>query len=407
MEEVEEPQSQIVPGAYALEGPAPIYAMGDEPVANMDADMLQAIEESNALVAQHAAPTAAVAVAADSDDEDETGEFVFEAEVVQTIEAVIEEEEKDEFVRSRGCLYLGICAVVVIAIAVAVPLAVVQPGGGGTVVVVPDRVTASPTSAPTLATLQPTRSPVRDIDRCFPTTRSIATELARQDLTEQNLYILCPNTTFTVGIVERPQPNVGAFPPLFAASNTRYQCGDDGAIENACLVSIGDILFYGTPEFPEGQIGAYNVTVEGITFQRPAAGGALVELIDGGTITFKNCIFQVSCDANGSWRRDLGCFAYVHAFCFATQTTFGFVPLLVDYQADRGDAIVDGEQVRLWVVFENCLFESLRYDDTLIQVTHPSNSVEFRNCTFLDTENLSLVSPDFHLRCALGVRVRF
>lgn len=75
-----------------------------------------------------------------------------------------------------------------------------------------------------------------------------------------------------------------------------------------------------------------------------------------------------------------------------TQSTFGFTPFLLDYQADRGDAIVDGEPVRLWVVFENCLFENLRYNDNLIQVTHPSNSVEFRNCTFLDTANLAQVS---------------
>jgi hypothetical protein len=305
MEEMEDTQSQITPGAYALEGPAPIYAMGDEPVSGMDGDMLQAIEESNALVAQHATPMAAVAVAADSDDDEETAEFIFEAEVVQTIEAVIEEEEKDEFVRSRGCLYLGICAVAVIAIAIAVPLAVVQPGGGGTVVVVPDRATQTPTSAPTLSTLQPTRSPVRDMDRCFPTTRSIATELSRQDLTEPNLYILCPNTTFVVGNLFRPRPNVGEFPPLFAASNTRYQCGDDGAVENACVLRIGDVLFYGAEQFPEGQIGAYNVTLEGLTFERPAAGGGLMELLDGGTITFKNCIFQVSCDAMACGKRTL------------------------------------------------------------------------------------------------------
>ena len=99
---------------------------------------------------------------------------------------------------------------------------------------------------------------------------------------------LCHHTTIDVKYAERDDPIAGYAPPLFVQSNMRIKCGDHGSLLDECIVANGETLLLNT-NYVEKE--ARNVTFEGITFQNGIQ--SLVELLNGGDITFQNCLFRV------------------------------------------------------------------------------------------------------------------
>jgi len=71
-------------------------------------------------------------------------------------------------------------------------------------------------------------------------------------------------------------------------------CGEDGKAENNCVFAGGmfQMLVLPIPDLEHDENEAYNVQVEGFTFDEPA-GPTSVLIGMKGEITFKNCVFRV------------------------------------------------------------------------------------------------------------------
>jgi hypothetical protein len=106
----------------------------------------------------------------------------------------------------------------------------------------------------------------------------------------QKTYTLCPNTTFDMGYSDSTGDCCfGGQIYLSARKNTRFQCGEDGKLENNCLVRGGEthVVYVDLINDEDGD----NVEFAGITFED----AKLVTLFLGnaGDITFIDCLFKV------------------------------------------------------------------------------------------------------------------
>ncbi|CAB9513785.1 expressed unknown protein [Seminavis robusta] len=90
---------------------------------------------------------------------------------------------------------------------------------------------------------------------------------------EQDLFIICPNTTITIGIMANPvlgDFNVvnGDFALTLFRPNVEVRCGLDGAVENRCILDGGFIQVTTVSQITTelGIESTDNVTIRGLTF---------------------------------------------------------------------------------------------------------------------------------------------
>jgi hypothetical protein len=106
----------------------------------------------------------------------------------------------------------------------------------------------------------------------------------------QKTYTLCPNTTFVMGFSDSTGDCCfDGMIYLSARKNTRFQCGDDGKLENNCLVTGGEthIVYIDLINDEDGD----NVEFAGITFEDAKLVTAF--LGNAGDVTFIDCVFKV------------------------------------------------------------------------------------------------------------------
>jgi hypothetical protein len=120
-------------------------------------------------------------------------------------------------------------------------------------------------------------------------------ELER-DLDDTSLhrkYILCPGTTFNMGVLNDDLKIIDGQTFLMLRPNVIYQCGEDGSRLNDCILKGGDFAlasYYGVFE------GIYetveNVQIKGLSFHSQNMFAAVMEA--AGDIAFIDCAFRVS-----------------------------------------------------------------------------------------------------------------
>lgn len=129
---------------------------------------------------------------------------------------------------------------------------------------------------------------------CWDSTTEILLDLLNMGYMpeEQKVYKLCPRTTYTIGSqgLDGQCCFGGEFSLVAAQPNILYQCGDNGNVEDNCVLTGGDIQFIDTPTVNFGA--SDNIKVVGLTFQ-DSVNRTLV-LDNAGDVTFTNCLFRVS-----------------------------------------------------------------------------------------------------------------
>ena len=118
------------------------------------------------------------------------------------------------------------------------------------------------------------------------------------DTSIRRVYILCPNTVFTPGVVD---PDTGAITggqePLVCKSNCVIKCGANGLSSNNCIIDgtgtfaifqMPFIVFEDKPEVTE------NIFYQGITIDSFVSQGQFPILVGSffGSVTFQDCVFR-------------------------------------------------------------------------------------------------------------------
>jgi hypothetical protein len=143
-------------------------------------------------------------------------------------------------------------------------------------------------------TRSPTSMPAVTFESCFDDLSDIhELEKDLQDASVRRKYILCPNTTFALGVVNDEGQIVDGQKMIHLRPNVIYQCGEDGRRSNNCILQGGD---FGVVSFYEVFDGISEtvdkVVIRGLTFQSQQLFS--VVLASAGDVTFDDCAFQVS-----------------------------------------------------------------------------------------------------------------
>jgi hypothetical protein len=125
---------------------------------------------------------------------------------------------------------------------------------------------------------------------CYSNLTTLFIDQLDDDQFVQKTYTLCPNTTFNMGFSDsNGDCCFDGMIYLSARKNTRFQCGEDGKLENNCLITGGEthVVYVDLINDEDGD----NVVFSGITFQD----AKLVTLFLGnaGDISFIDCVFKV------------------------------------------------------------------------------------------------------------------
>ena len=280
-------QPPASPGAYSINVPAPVYVMEGDDENEED---YEAIPE-HLLRPQQRISSSYGAEESSRRDESSShnGPIILDAEV-QVVETNIHDEKSEQSptVCSRKRLLMGGVVASILVIVVVVIMAIVVAGGSDGGGDVPLTV-VSPTVAPTQA----------DPNFCYDAIRETLPVLTKRgyaaDFTQLLEVRLCPNKNFVVSKeVWWYEPWLGKEPPLIAQSNLHIKCGQNGSLTDRCVVWGGASLMlnvYSTQA--PGERAARGVVVEGITFEQGLQ--SLLDLRSAGDITFRNCLFRVSC----------------------------------------------------------------------------------------------------------------
>lgn len=126
---------------------------------------------------------------------------------------------------------------------------------------------------------------------CWGNTTDIFSHLSQQAAYSHNTYVLCPHTVYDIGFNNNGLCCSNGDLPLVGRANTHYMCGTDGSSSNNCTLRSGTIqVAIDNMIFDEN---VTDITFEGITFEQ--AGSYVTLPSSSGNFTFKDCIFQVSC----------------------------------------------------------------------------------------------------------------
>lgn len=282
--------SPPTPGAYAMRGPAPDYVLeGEEeeeqtifdpydmealPSTAYPAPVLPQVQEAppEPLVLD-----ANVTVVYDYEDEEATTGLQQENENEEDGNG--KADQKDACCGRKLTIFSSILLVVA-AVAVILGIVLSSSSGGGS------------GSSDEIPTPPPTVPPEV---QCVGTTLALKNKMLNKKANVPIDIQLCERTPLIVKLILEPdKPEIGTHPPVLVASNTHVRCGEDGSLTNECIIR-GD-EFEGTtllvsPERFNNQLAVTNVTFEGLVFEHGL--DSMMELMNGGEVTFRNCLFRV------------------------------------------------------------------------------------------------------------------
>jgi hypothetical protein len=165
----------------------------------------------------------------------------------------------------------------------------------------------APSASPQVNATSPPIEPPEKLE-CYDNTTILREHLLLKNAFTPETYTLCSNTLFEVGVAAAPgQPCcLDGQAPLHPRSNAKIQCGPDGNPNNNCTFVGGNFqvfnvytVFYDQPE---------NAVIEGVTFKDAVSSAAL--LVNGGSVLFRNCIFEVGIACRTCLIRAI-CWSYV------------------------------------------------------------------------------------------------
>jgi hypothetical protein len=151
--------------------------------------------------------------------------------------------------------------------------------------------TVAPTSTGlTVAPAFPSSAPVVLEPSCYSNTTLLFDDMIRASSDIDNVYILCPNTVFNIGVDdENGVCCVDGMARLNARSRSHIKCGESGSSLNNCTLLGGQIQLLSRPQtFREDT--TTDVVIQGITFEAATDMGAVLGSI--GDLTFLDCIFK-------------------------------------------------------------------------------------------------------------------
>jgi hypothetical protein len=382
----------VRPGAYAMNRPAPVYVMGDESSsddeAQNDATVGQQQQPSNAsrtLLTSNVQMTSPSAALLQDDDSSDNKSDILEAQVALAKPTMVAEEDSPGSHCNNKKLWIFAAVMLLLLIVIIVIIVVVVTGGdddNGA----PATITLTPTLSPIDAATTPEPDPA-----CYTSTRSIVDKLlSRNNLDDFVDIEICPGTNIDVFLSQRFDPSAGIEPAIPLQSNLKIKCGEQGRLRDACIIGSGNTLLLNMFAMSR-ELAAVNVVIEGITFQDGTE--SLLELTNGGDITFRNCLFRVS---GVSWTSHLhiifflkstGKVSHPHPF-FRLQRSSSLTPIIVNFQGHESDP-----SIRQRVTFDSCLFEDITYGAlpsneydvaAIIVATTPQNTVVLQRCSFRD-----------------------
>jgi hypothetical protein len=150
--------------------------------------------------------------------------------------------------------------------------------------------TTEPTT--TTTTIEPSDMPSTqpssaDAADCFNDTTILSQVMAEADPLVSNVYVLCPNTTFNIGVAgDDGICCVGGMSSLYVQSKSHVKCGESGSSDNNCTLLGGDFQLISGPK------PAVDVLIQGVTFEAAFDTGAF--LAGRTEVTFLDCLFKVS-----------------------------------------------------------------------------------------------------------------
>jgi len=223
-----------------------------------------------------------------------------------------------------------------------------------------------------------------------PTTTTTTTVNNRNN--SNKVYIMCPNTTIKIGVLENPARGLFGFKngdvPLWVVTpNTVIQCGIDGRVENNCTLKDGffhvllmtsiaglDGYRFGTGRdesiaLEDANLRLDNVTIKGMTFSGIVGsdgtfGGSSVGMSQSGNVTFDGCSWTDIVSAGGL-----------------------IMVMMNQYQISLGK-FVPPNSAQLNIV--RSTFTNIKYDGPILFNWY--QSIHVSDCTF---SNFSLIqSPD-------------
>jgi hypothetical protein len=153
-------------------------------------------------------------------------------------------------------------------------------------------ITHSTNSTPsTNTTSTPPSTNTTNTTKCWSNSTEIFNDLQASPPFKPNEYILCPNTTFTIGFRNsNGLCCVNGDVPLVARTNTVYKCGHNGSSANKCIFDGGEFQVQISP-VGLSETTATGAEFHGITFRRPTTSTVLAA--QSGDFTFVDCIFKV------------------------------------------------------------------------------------------------------------------
>jgi hypothetical protein len=144
--------------------------------------------------------------------------------------------------------------------------------------------TQGPTTVP--SDIPSTQPSIADIADCFTNTTLLSEVMAEADPLLDNVYVLCPNTTFNIGVADDDGLCcVGGMTGLIMQSRSHIKCGESGSSENNCTLLGGDFQLITGPE------PAMEILIQGVTFESAEITGAF--LAGRSNVTFLDCLFTV------------------------------------------------------------------------------------------------------------------
>ena len=272
----DDPPAETLVGAFAINVPAPSYNAENDDDGEWEQFPVQ----------------------------DEAREQVLEAEVSLVVPAEetlldVESQVSKDVSHHNKRRWYSMVGLIALLIVIVVVVVIVMAGKGDDGE--KTEVTPTPTTSPsTFALTEPPTINVQELfDSCFDNTKSLQTALDERKSITPNLdnfveIELCQNTRITLTDVDDFIPKAGLTPALLPQSNMRIRCGPNGDLNDSCIVfgTLGGEILVHNHFLSFNEVGANNVTIEGIIFE---GARTMVLMENGGDITFKNCLFRV-CD---------------------------------------------------------------------------------------------------------------
>ena len=151
------------------------------------------------------------------------------------------------------------------------------------------------TTAPTVSPA-PTAAPTPPIvlgpkPDCFNDTSPIYYYMLQSSSFEDNVYKLCPNMVFNIGFDDdNGICCTRGMKTMYGKSRSTIQCGDNGRLEDNCVIKGGEFHFLNGPQIFDEQI-TQGMVLRGLTFEDCETTSVI--MAQQGDVLFENCIWRV------------------------------------------------------------------------------------------------------------------